>query len=32
MDAIFVAVAQKSYAEAERNLARTMGAVRTKRR
>lgn len=32
MDAVFVAVAQKSYAQAEQNLARTMGAVRTKRR
>jgi RpiR family transcriptional regulator, repressor of rpiB and als operon len=31
MDAIFVAVAQKSYAVAERNLAKTMGAVKTKR-
>ena len=32
MDAVFVAVAQKSYAEAERNLGRTMAAVQTKRR
>ena len=32
MDAVFVAVAQKGYADAERNLARTMGAVRGKRR
>jgi RpiR family transcriptional regulator, repressor of rpiB and als operon len=32
MDAIFMAVAQKSYAAAEENLARTMGAVQTKRR
>ena len=32
MDAVFVAVAQKAYPEAERNLARTMMAVRTKRR
>jgi DNA-binding MurR/RpiR family transcriptional regulator len=32
MDAVFVAVAQKSYAEAERNLGRTMAAVQAKRR
>jgi len=32
MDAIFMAVAQKSYSAAEENLARTMGAVQTKRR
>lgn len=32
MDAIFMAVAQKSYNAAEENLARTMGAVQTKRR
>lgn len=32
MDAVFVAVAQKGYPEAERNLARTMNAVRTKRK
>ena len=32
MDAIFLAVAQRSYAEAERNLARTMAAVHTKRK
>ncbi len=32
MDAIFMAVAQKSYRAAEENLARTMGAVQTKRR
>jgi DNA-binding MurR/RpiR family transcriptional regulator len=32
MDAVFVAVAQKDYERAERNLARTMGAVRSKRR
>lgn len=31
MDAIFIAVAQKGYAAAERNLARTMEAVRSKR-
>ncbi len=32
MDAIFMAVAQKSYSSAEENLARTMAAVQTKRR
>ncbi len=32
MDAIFMAVAQKSYSSAEENLSRTMSAVRTKRR
>jgi DNA-binding MurR/RpiR family transcriptional regulator len=32
MDAIFIAVAQKSYKAAEDNLAKTMGAVSTKRR
>lgn len=32
MDAVFVAVAQKGYAAAEGNLARTMAAVRSKRR
>jgi hypothetical protein len=32
MDAIFMAVAQKSYSSAEENLARTMSAVMTKRR
>ena len=32
MDAVFVAVAQKGYPEAERNLARTMNAVKTKRK
>jgi RpiR family transcriptional regulator, repressor of rpiB and als operon len=32
MDAIFMAVAQKSYSSAEDNLARTMGAVKSKRR
>jgi len=32
MDAVFVAVAQKGYAQAEQNLARTMAAVQTKRR
>ncbi len=32
MDAVFVAVAQKGYAEAEDALAKTMNAVRTKRR
>ena len=32
MDAIFLAVAQRSYAAAERNLARTMAAVQTKRK
>ncbi len=32
MDAVFVAVAQKSYTDAERNLARTMNAVRAKRK
>jgi DNA-binding MurR/RpiR family transcriptional regulator len=31
MDAIFIAVAQKGYAAAERNLARTMAAVSNKR-
>jgi DNA-binding MurR/RpiR family transcriptional regulator len=31
MDAVFVAVAQKGYAAAERNLARTMEAVQAKR-
>ncbi len=30
MDAIFIAVAQKSYSLAEQNLERTMGAVQTK--
>lgn len=30
MDAIFIAVAQKSYSLAEKNLERTMGAVQTK--
>ncbi len=32
MDAIFMAVAQKSYSLAEENLSRTMSAVRNKRR
>ena len=32
MDAMFVAVAQNGYAKAEQNLARTMAAVRTKRK
>jgi DNA-binding MurR/RpiR family transcriptional regulator len=32
MDAVFVAVAQKGYAAAEQNLARTMAAVEPKRR
>jgi RpiR family transcriptional regulator, repressor of rpiB and als operon len=32
MDAIFMAVAQKSYGSAEENLSRTMSAVMTKRR
>lgn len=32
MDAIFVAVAQKGYAQAESNLSRTIAAVRSKRR
>jgi RpiR family transcriptional regulator, repressor of rpiB and als operon len=32
MDAIFMAVAQKSYSAAEENLTRTMGAVQSKRR
>ena len=32
MDAVFVAVAQKGYARAEQNLARTMAAVHTKRK
>jgi RpiR family transcriptional regulator, repressor of rpiB and als operon len=32
MDAIFMAVAQKSYSSAEENLSRTMTAVQTKRR
>lgn len=32
MDAIFIAVAQKGYAKAESNLARTMAAVQAKRR
>lgn len=32
MDAIFMAVAQKSYSSAEENLARTMGSVQSKRR
>ena len=32
MDAVFVAVAQKGYAQAESNLARTMAAVQPKRR
>jgi RpiR family transcriptional regulator, repressor of rpiB and als operon len=32
MDAIFMAVAQKGYSDAEENLARTMTAVQTKRR
>jgi RpiR family transcriptional regulator, repressor of rpiB and als operon len=32
MDAIFMAVAQKSYSSAEENLSRTMSAVRTKRK
>jgi RpiR family transcriptional regulator, repressor of rpiB and als operon len=32
MDAIFMAVAQKSYSAAEENLARTMAAVQSKRR
>jgi RpiR family transcriptional regulator, repressor of rpiB and als operon len=32
MDAIFMAVAQKSYNSAEENLARTMSAVKSKRR
>jgi RpiR family transcriptional regulator, repressor of rpiB and als operon len=30
MDAVFIAVAQKSYSLAEKNLERTMGAVQTK--
>ena len=32
MDAVFMAVAQKSYSSAEENLAQTMAAVRSKRR
>jgi RpiR family transcriptional regulator, repressor of rpiB and als operon len=32
MDAIFMAVAQKSYSSAEENLAQTMAAVQSKRR
>jgi RpiR family transcriptional regulator, repressor of rpiB and als operon len=32
MDAIFMAVAQKSYSSAEDNLARTMASVKTKRK
>lgn len=32
MDAVFVAVAQKSYGQAEKNLASTMAAVQAKRR
>ena len=32
MDAVFVAVAQKGYTQAEDNLARTMAAVQSKRR
>jgi RpiR family transcriptional regulator, repressor of rpiB and als operon len=32
MDAIFMAVAQKSYSSAEENLSRTMSAVQTKRK
>lgn len=32
MDAVFVAVAQKGYAQAEKNLSRTMAAVQTKRK
>jgi RpiR family transcriptional regulator, repressor of rpiB and als operon len=32
MDAVFVAVAQKGYAQAETNLSRTMAAVQTKRK
>jgi RpiR family transcriptional regulator, repressor of rpiB and als operon len=32
MDAIFIAVAQKSLGSAEANLVRTMGAVQSKRR
>ena len=32
MDAVFIAVAQKGYAQAESNLSRTMAAVHTKRR
>lgn len=32
MDAVFMAVAQKSYSSAEGNLARTMSAVKTKRK
>ena len=32
MDAVFIAVAQKGYAQAETNLARTMSAVQTKRK
>jgi RpiR family transcriptional regulator, repressor of rpiB and als operon len=32
MDAIFMAVAQKSYSSAEENLVRTMGSVQSKRR
>jgi len=32
MDAIFIAVAQKNYAVAERNLSKTMGAVSSKRK
>ena len=32
MDAVFVAVAQKGYAQAENNLSRTMAAVQSKRR
>ncbi len=32
MDAVFIAVAQKGYAQAESNLSRTMAAVHTKRK
>jgi hypothetical protein len=32
MDAVFVAVAQKGYGQAEKNLASTMAAVQAKRR
>ena len=32
MDAVFIAVAQKSYGRAEKNLASTMAAVQTKRK
>jgi DNA-binding MurR/RpiR family transcriptional regulator len=32
LDAVFVAVAQRDYRAAERNLAKTMAAVRNKRK